>query len=164
MKVEAVRLATLETYQQHAKELSRRGVALTRNTVLAQDVLQETFLRFFLAKMNDEKIVDERAWLMRVTLSLIRDWKRSANTLAFVSLQDAESTVTEAKEARDTGNPGTPWLPSAAQGLAPRELECLKLRAQGFDYREIAGSMRIRIGTVGVLLNRAIRKIRLRTP
>ena len=160
-QVEIARQAVLEAYKQHAGDLTSRAVVLTRNRGLAQDVLQETFLRFFLTKLHGERIADERAWLQRVMLHLIRDWKRASNAQALVSLEDAESTPTKASEDQDHQ---IPWFPRAARGLAPRELECLKLRAQGFDYREIAGAMRIRIGTVGVLLNRAAQKIRLRAP
>jgi RNA polymerase sigma factor (sigma-70 family) len=160
-QVETVRQAVLEAYKRHAGGLSARAVVLTRNRSLTQDVVQETFLRFFLSKMHGEKIADERAWLQRVMLQLIRDWKRAANAQAVVSLEDAENTPTKTSEDQDNK---IPWFPRAARGLAPRELECLKLRAQGFDYREIAVAMRIRIGTVGVLLNRAAQKIRLRAP
>jgi RNA polymerase sigma-70 factor (ECF subfamily) len=160
-EVEAARLAVLEAYKRHADDLSARAVILTRNRVLAQDVLQEVFLRFFLTRMHGERIADERAWLQRVMLSLIKDWKRSSIEHATVSLEDAESTPAETSEYQ---NAGIAWIPVAERGLAPRELECLRLRAEGFDYREIAGAMRIRIGTVGVLLNRAARKIRLRAP
>jgi RNA polymerase sigma factor (sigma-70 family) len=44
--------------------------------------------------------------------------------------------------------------------LAPRELECLQLRAEGFDYKEIAQILSIRSGTVGATLARALNKIR----
>jgi RNA polymerase sigma factor (sigma-70 family) len=160
-EVAAARLAVVEAYKQHSGELSARAVHLTRNRGLAQDVLQETFLRFFLTKMHGERIADERAWLRRVMLSLIKDWRKSSNDQDLISLEDAECTLAET--TADQSNQ-TPWFPRAARGLAPRELECLKLRAEGFGYREIAGAMRIRIGTVGVLLNRAIEKIRMRAP
>ncbi len=160
-EVEVARQAVLEAYKLHAVDLSARAMLLTRNRGLSQDILQETFLRFFLTKMHGEKIADERAWLQRVMFSLIRDWRRSSHAHELVPLEDAASMPAETQEERSTQ---AAWLPLATRGLAPRELECLMLRAEGFDYREIAGEMRIRIGTVGVLLNRAIQKIRLRSP
>jgi RNA polymerase sigma factor (sigma-70 family) len=159
-EVDGVRLAVMEAYRQHAGELSARAVILTRNRDLAQDILQDTFLRFFLTKIRGDGIVNERAWLERVMFSLIKGWRKSFNEQATVSFDDAQSATTEMIEDQ---NAGMPWFPCMAHGLAPRELECFRLRAEGFDYREIAGAMRIRIGTVGVLLNRAVRKIRLRT-
>jgi RNA polymerase sigma factor (sigma-70 family) len=43
--------------------------------------------------------------------------------------------------------------------LTPREMECLQLRMDGLCYREIAEVLRIRPGTVGALLARALRRI-----
>lgn len=44
--------------------------------------------------------------------------------------------------------------------LAPRELECVRLRAEGLSYAEIAEVLNIRSGTVGALLSRAFQKCR----
>jgi RNA polymerase sigma factor (sigma-70 family) len=44
--------------------------------------------------------------------------------------------------------------------LAPRELECLWLRAEGLQYQEIANVLAVRSGTVAALLARAHKKIR----
>jgi RNA polymerase sigma-70 factor (ECF subfamily) len=44
--------------------------------------------------------------------------------------------------------------------LAPRELECVRLRAEGLKYEEIADVLDLRQGTVGATLARAHRKIR----
>lgn len=44
--------------------------------------------------------------------------------------------------------------------LAPRELECVRLRIEGMRYDEIAAALDIRPGTVGALLARAVTKLR----
>ena len=44
--------------------------------------------------------------------------------------------------------------------LAPRELECLRLRNEGFGYEEIANILSLRCGTVAALLSRGQKKIR----
>lgn len=158
--IEAVRLAVLEAYKRHAGELSGIAVAMARNRALAQDVLQETFLRYFLTLMQGEQIADERAWLGRVMRELILDWRRSAEAQAAVALEDAGGAVGETPEDRESGNYGLTRAMRAIHFLAPREQECIHLRAQGFAYREIASSMHVDVGTVGALLNRAVRKLR----
>src|SRR4029079_10932108 len=77
-KTEGIRGAVLEAYRIYADELSRTALALTRNKALAQDVLQETFLRYFVARMHGDEISDEGRWLDGVMRSLIQDWKKSA--------------------------------------------------------------------------------------
>jgi DNA-directed RNA polymerase specialized sigma24 family protein len=44
--------------------------------------------------------------------------------------------------------------------LSPREIECVRLRAEGLRYEEIAGVLGLQSGTVGALLARAHKKIR----
>jgi RNA polymerase sigma-70 factor (ECF subfamily) len=158
--IEAVRLAVLEAYKRYAGGLSEIAMALARNRALAQDVLQETFLRYFLTRMHGEVIANERAWLDRVMRDLILDWKRSAEVQAGVALEDAGSATGETPEDRESGNHGLTRALTAMRFLAPREQECIQLRAQGLAYQEIASAMQVDIGTVGALLNRAIGKLR----
>jgi DNA-binding CsgD family transcriptional regulator len=49
---------------------------------------------------------------------------------------------------------------AAHELLTPRELECLTLRNEGLRYRDIADILEIDSATVGVLLGRAVKKIR----
>jgi len=49
---------------------------------------------------------------------------------------------------------------TAHELLSPRELECLLLRNEGLRYRDIADILKIETATVGVLLGRALKKIR----
>jgi RNA polymerase sigma-70 factor (ECF subfamily) len=44
--------------------------------------------------------------------------------------------------------------------LAPRELDCVRLRVEGLNYDEIAEVLNMRQGTVGATLARAHKKIR----
>ncbi len=157
-KMEAARLAVLDAYRRHAAELTRIAMLSTRNQSLAQDVLQETFLRYFMTRMHHEPIHDERGWLCHVMRTVIADWKKSDAAADQVSLEDAEAVAST--EAEGLGVMPRPWTLQIARILAPRERQCIHLRAQGLEYKEIASAMDIDIGTVGTLLNRAIRKLR----
>ncbi len=159
-EIEAVRRLVVEAYGRHAAELSRIALAATRNRALAQEVLQETFLRYFLTLMHGESIADERGWLEAVMHDLILDWKKSSRLEAQVTLDDADSTPAEPADTRGAAGVRLASLVKAAHFLAPRERECVNLRAQGLAYSEIASAMRIDVGTVGALLNRALQKLR----
>jgi RNA polymerase sigma-70 factor (ECF subfamily) len=160
-EIEAVRLAVVEAYKVHVEELSRMAMVATRHKALAQDLLQETFLRYFLTRMHGEEIADEGSWLGVVMRNLIQDWKKSLKAQDSVALEDAESTAAQTVDEEDGG---LTWAVKAARILAPRERECITLRSQGLDYSEIASAMQISIGTVGVLLSRAIRKVKRTLP
>lgn len=130
---------------------------LTSDTALAQDAVQETFLRFFLVRMQGETIRNPSAWLHRVAHNYICETVRSAAVRVCVSLDD--EAFEKAQVAPETA--GVEWEQSFRNLLAPRELECLRLRTEGLDYSEIAAAMSIQPGTVGALLHRVGRKIRL---
>lgn len=161
MDAQGAREETIRAYQSHAGVLLAYVHRLTRDDALAQDALQETFLRFFLALMQEESIQNARAWLHRVAHNYICETLQSATIRTAVSLEDAGED-----RFRDERN--TPGIDKAADLieaarllLAPREWQCVQLRAEGFDYTEIAAELAIRPGTVGALLHRATEKLRI---
>lgn len=151
---------TIRAYQAHAGALLGYAHRLTRDDALAQDAVQETFLRFFLALMQGEDIQSQRAWLHRVVHNYVCETVRSAAVRKAVSLDDAGED--RLRDERDI--PGADrvadWVEGARVLLAPREWQCVQLRAEGFDYTEIAAELAIRPGTVGALLHRAADKLR----
>jgi DNA-binding CsgD family transcriptional regulator len=62
--------------------------------------------------------------------------------------------------SRDGGLEGFELADTLAAVLTARELECLRLRAEGFGYGDVADILGIRPGTVGALLARAHAKAR----
>jgi RNA polymerase sigma factor (sigma-70 family) len=162
--IEAVRLAVLEAYRANAEELSRLAIAMTRNKVLAQDVLQETFLRYFLTRMHGEKIADESAWLRGVMRDLILDWKKVSHAEDMVALEDVEARMGPPQDGTESGHRELAWVMKVARILAPREQQCINLRSEGLAYSEIATAMQISVGTVGALLNRAVQKLKRAAP
>jgi RNA polymerase sigma factor (sigma-70 family) len=155
MNAQLAREETIRSYQSHAGVLLAYVHRLTRDEALAQDALQETFLRFFLALMQGEQIEHERAWLHRVAHNYVCETLRSAPVRTAVPLEDAgDKQGVSSSESAD-------WIEAARELLAPREWQCVELRAAGFDYTEIATELAIRPGTVGSLLHRATEKLRM---
>ena len=114
----------------------------------AQDALQEIFLRYFVARSEGQQFVDPKAWLFRVLRNHLLDTLKSSsmkNEIAIDKIDephdgsnDPERHYHRAEMARDL-----------ARVLAPRELECVRLRAEGLSYDEIAQVLDLRQGTVG---------------
>ena len=162
MDASSARKATIDAYQTHAPALTGYAHRLTRDEGLAQDVVQETFLRFFLSLLQGEEIKNPSAWLHRVAHNYARETQRSAAVRQAVSLEDFPEEKWR-DERSGTGVEGRmEWAQTARLLLAPREWQCVSLRAEGFDYTEIAAALAIRPGTVGVLLHRATEKLRNR--
>ena len=159
MDAASAREATIDAYQQHAAALAGYAHRLTRDNGLAQDVVQETFLRFFLALLQGETIKSPNAWLHRVAHNYACETQRSATVRKAVSLEDFPE---EALSGPTQSEPMSDLAETARVLLAPREWECVHLRSEGFDYAEIAAELAIRPGTVGALLHRATEKLRSR--
>jgi RNA polymerase sigma-70 factor (ECF subfamily) len=65
-------------YQEHSREVWALAYARWLNADLAQDIMQETFLRLWKQMQAGEKILNPRAWLLRVARNLAEDHAKSA--------------------------------------------------------------------------------------
>lgn len=161
MDAQGAREETIRAYQMHAAALLAYAHRLTRDKALAQDALQETFLRFFLALVQGEHMQNPRAWLHRVAHNYICDTLKSIGIRKAVPLEDAGEDQLRDERGVPGSDRAADWIEAARQLLAPREWQCVQLRAEGFDYTEIASELAIRPGTVGSLLHRAAGKLRI---
>ena len=146
-------------YKLHAPGLLRYAFNMINDTGGAQDALQEIFLRYFMARSEGQQFADPKAWLYRVLRNHLLDTLKSSsvkNEIAIDKIEDPADDCSDperryhrAEMARDL-----------ARVLAPRELECVRLRAEGLSYEEIAQVLDLRQGTVGATLARAHKKVR----
>lgn len=146
-------------YYEHAPGLLRYGVALAGNRDMANDALQETFLRYYTERRFGRHIENPRAWMYQVMRNYLLDRFRSAAPFREI---DGETLTTLADPSVDPERMvhRAQIAGQIAASLSARESECLRLRAEGMSYLEIAEAMNLRPGTVGALLARANRKIR----
>ncbi len=146
-------------YTLHAPGLLRYALSMIADTGAAQDSLQEIFLRYFVARSEGQQFLDPKAWLFRVLRNHLLDTLKSSSVKNEIAMDkideprdgwnDPERHYHRAEMARDL-----------ARVLAPRELECVRLRAEGLSYDEIAQVLDLRQGTVGATLARAHKKVR----
>ena len=135
-----------------------------------EDTLQEVFL-----KLADEADLQARpdaeigAWLRRVGLNLAFNRLRSARRARarIDRIGRLERSDEEPTEGDHVGPPGVvirveerAAVRRALAEVPERQRECLLLRHSGYSYAEIAATLGIAIGSVGVLLARAERSFR----
>lgn len=123
---------------------------------LADDVLQESYVKFLghVGAGSDER--ERRAYLYRIATNLVRDrWRR--NRREALGLASLFGRWEEGSRDGDAGSRMD--LASAFSRLPPRERAILWLAyVEGYDHREIAGIVGVKEGSVRVLLFRARRK------
>ena len=121
--------------------------------------MQEAFLRFFLCRSAGQEIRSPKGWLFRVAHNYVLDQVKagSRNEVGVDSLLN----VPGPGHHSDTDGRVSELLHGLMQiGLSPREMECVRLRAEDLRYEEIAVVLGLTAGTVGALLARAHGKIR----
>jgi RNA polymerase sigma-70 factor (ECF subfamily) len=146
-------------YETLAPGMIRYATALSESADSAQDALQEAFLRYYIARGEGCRIRNPKAWLYRVLRNLLVDSMRCSTRECEVTLEDAPAPPDSAADPEAQCRQ-TELRARLRSLLAPRELECMKMRAEGLRYEEIAEVLEISPGTVGALLARAHKKVR----
>lgn len=137
------------------------------DAALADDLLQETFLKLLAARLPEAVLADDRqlrAYLYRMATNLLNDhWRRQQrerrrNMLNFFRPPPARSSEPAASEFSD--NHLSLDTARAFARLKPQEQSLLWLAyVEGFDHGEIATAVSVGERSVRVLLHRARRRL-----
>jgi RNA polymerase sigma factor (sigma-70 family) len=124
-----------------------------------EDILQETFL-----KLSDETAMHAHqdgevgAWLRRVAMNLafnrLRSARRSKARLERVGRMDTVEQETDGPSRLVDRAEERAVVRRALAQVPERQRECLLLRHSGYSYAEIAETVGVAVGSVGVLLAR----------
>jgi RNA polymerase sigma factor (sigma-70 family) len=158
-----------ELYSCHYKRLYHICFSMTRDAYLAEDIVQETFIK---AMKKAETIIDEEkagAWLSviarRTALDIIRREKRKAavpmeqdmlESFCLITKQDVEEEVESGFAAEE--------IKSAIRQLALNYQEVLLLKVDGgLKEQEIATVLNLKPSTVKTRIFRARKQMRALT-
>jgi RNA polymerase sigma-70 factor (ECF subfamily) len=154
-------------FREQYRELYGLGYRLLGDHGEAEDVVQETFLKLDGHPVLDRPDGEVAAWLRRVCLNTaynrLRGQRRTTARL---------ERAGRAQRVDDEADAGpTPLLDvlraeqqravrQALATLPERQRACLLLRHAGYSYAEIAATLDLAVGSVGVLLARGERAFR----
>lgn len=129
----------------------------------AEDILQEVYLALFRHLARNGARRNLRGWVFRVTrnLSLKRRARQSRLDKVFVapgSLRDPVDPAAD-PELQLAISERQVRLWAVVRALPERDRECLRLRAEGLRYREIADVIGVSLGTVAGSLARTFVKV-----
>ena len=146
--------------QQHQKNVARTVMGMLGNTADAEDVGQETFIRFYHAMNQYKGEAALGTYLTRVAINLSlnalkkrnkRRWLEIDNKTAWLVADDDQSTRKDEKEVIET----------ALKQLEPEFRSVVVIRLiQGYSTKETAEMLGIPIGTVLSRLSRAQQKLK----
>jgi RNA polymerase sigma-70 factor (ECF subfamily) len=146
-------------YELHATVLLRYARCKAGSEETAREGLQEAFLRYFIERSYGREIVNPKAWLFEVLRNYISDRASALSARREIPAEHLDR-VPDLRQNPYLRVEGLQIAEELAATLSNRELECLRLRTEGFSYGEIGAAMQVRTGTVGAMLARAYEKIR----
>ena len=144
-------------YERSARPLWAYLARVSGDGALADDLMQESFLRFLCASVPEPSMADgevaARRYLFRIATNLLRDhWRRSRP----VSIEGVPDEFFAARETSDSAN----ILGPALVLMRPRERQLLWLAyAEGYTHCEIAEVTGLASASIRLLLFRARHKI-----
>ena len=143
-------------YQRSAPALRAYLVRVSGNAALADDLMQESYLRFLCASCPDGGEVNYRRYLYRIATNLLRDHWRRPRAACIEDVPERFLTDQDRLSRIDS----QAILDPAMARMRPRERQLLWLaHAEGYSHREIAEITGLSAAGIRLLLFRARRKM-----
>jgi len=161
-----------ELQKLHRDRLYRTVVSITRNREDAEDVLQDTFLRAYLALRTFEGRSKLDSWLMRIAINsaLMSIRKRHVRPEVFIGQSSESDDDSLSFDIRDSGlNPEQIFdqhqrclgMLHALERLDPKLQAPIRIKTlQECSTREIARTLDVSLATAKTRLHRARRRLR----
>ena len=143
-------------YQRSAPALRSYLARVSGNTALADDLAQESYLRFLCSPPLETGEVSHRRYLFRIATNLLRDhWRKKKTT----DLDEVPTHALLAPDASGEVEARAALGPALAQ-MRPRDRQLLWLaHAEGYSHREISEITGLGTASIRLLLFRARRKM-----
>jgi RNA polymerase sigma-70 factor, ECF subfamily len=143
-------------YQRSAPALRSYLTRVSGNATLADDLVQESYLRFLCVPRPEGGEVNYRRYLFRIATNLLHDhWRRPR----IASIEDVPERLLAARDSLSRIDSQVTLDPAMAQ-MRPRDRQLLWLaHAEGYSHHEIAEITGLRSASIRLLLFRARRKI-----
>lgn len=148
-------------FEAHGAALYRYATRLTGSPDLAEDVVQETFVRLTTKPPSDLENI--RPWLFTVATNLAHDETR-ARRRRFRLLRGRGTRQPMSDPPPDPATQAasadlSQRVQAALAALSLRDRRALLLRSEGFTHREIAAAIDTTTKSVGTIIARALARL-----
>lgn len=145
-------------HQQTSRALWAYLARVSGNPALADDIAQESYLRFLCAHRRSEGDAAARGYLFRIATNLMRDHWRRPQTMELEAMPEGALAAADNRDLRRVDSEA--MLGPGFALMKPRERQLLWLAyAEGYTHREIAEIMGLGAASIRLLLFRAKRKL-----
>ena len=143
-------------YEHSARPLWAYLAKVSGDPSLADDLMQESYVRFLCGDSPSDGEVESRRYLFRIATNLLRDhWRRPDAS----SIDDLPEHLFASTDSSEQMNSSALLQPALAR-MRPRDRQLLWLaHAENYSHREIAQMTGLATTSIRLLLFRARRKI-----
>ena len=143
-------------YEHSARPLWAYLARVSGDPSLADDLMQESYVRFLCGNSPGDGEVESRRYLFRIATNLLRDhWRRPGAS----SIDDLPEHLFASTDSSEQMNSSALLQPALAR-MRPRDRQLLWLaHAENYSHREIAQMTGLATTSIRLLLFRARRKI-----
>ena len=147
-------------YERSARPLWAYLSRVSGDPALADDLMQESFVRFLCASTPLEGEIDCRRYLFRIASNLLRDhWRRPRMTALDEIPEHTFATTSSTGQLDSQIDCSTVLAPALAQ-IRPRDRQLVWLaHAENYTHKEIAEITGLGVTSIRLLLFRARKKI-----
>lgn len=147
-------------YERSSRPLWAYLARASGNAALADDLMQESYVRFLCAGTPGDGEVVSRKYLFRIASNLLRDHWRKARTVSIEELPEDRSVAHLAAPDTSAQTDSRLTLDRALAQLRPRDRQLLWLaHAENYTHREIADMTGLNATSIRLLLFRARREM-----
>jgi RNA polymerase sigma-70 factor (ECF subfamily) len=151
-----------ELFEESRDDVYRYLLTLGLHPPMAQEAVQEVFLRLYTSLKKGEDIQNPRGWVFRVAHNYgLKVRARQSNEEPFDPGMEARlSTPLANAENQLIDRERMLGFHRAVEGLSEQQKRCLFLRMEGMRYPEIGSALGISASAVGEFLRRAMLRLR----
>lgn len=154
----------MELFEQLRDPLLRYALSFGISVHDAEEVTQEVFLSLFRHLQLRRSRKNLRGWIFRVghnlaLKQLYANQKLHAKTTSDRTIAEQQSDPTPDPEQQVSSTQRRDRLLAVVHALPQADQGCLRLRAEGLRYREIATALGMSLGAVSISLTRSLARL-----
>lgn len=162
-KASRIEEEVMELFEEFRSPLLRYSVSLGLPVHDAEEVIQEVFLALFRHLHRGRSRRNLRGWLFRVAHNLALKQRLANQTLQQTardaSVAEAQIDPAPSPEEQMSAAQRRYRLQAVVRALPENDQHCLRLRAEGLRYRDIAAVLGMSLGAVSISLTRSLARL-----
>lgn len=149
-------------FHRYRNKLYRYSLRYVKSSAIAEDILQDTFLKIWEQRQALQPVLNFEAYLFRISRNQIfNEFKKSTHQAAFEQFTLQNVSDNRQTEWDVVANNYQEVLQSALDQLPPQRKQIFQLsRLDGLSHEEIAQQLNLSKNTIKVQINKALKSIR----